>query len=179
MAEMRAVNRQDQIQKAELEALIGRLKTRSEDIENEMVSTRSRVEALEAEAARLIEENSKLVERRETYDSLLGELKEELEAGRITISNLSGKVVVQVSNAIIFDSGSVEIKDEGKEALIKVAAALAQIEDREIRVEGHTDDRQFLEGAPFKDNWSLSAQRASTVVSLLVASSPPPPSPAG
>ncbi len=45
---------------------------------------------------------------------------------------------------------------------------LAGISDREIRVEGHTDNVPVRSGAAYRDNWDLSSLRASTVVQVLV-----------
>lgn len=162
-------------QKASLEALVGELQTTAEAAQQEAEEAARRAEELEAErarlsdeAARLAAEKAELEQTTSEYDRLVDELKGEIEAGQVTITELSGKLTVNVSNAILFDSGATTVKRAGREALGKVAEVLAGIQDREIRVEGHTDDVPVGAGAPYADNWALSALRASGVVDLLV-----------
>ncbi len=169
LAKMRAAGRADQLRKAELKTLIDRLQARSNAADEEAERVRERLSTLETEANRLTEENARLSRLRVTHDALIADLQGEITAGRITITELSGKLVVNVSNEILFDSGSIELREDGRASLTRVASALAAHQGkREIRVEGHTDDVPVRSGATFADNWALSALRAATVVSVLV-----------
>ena len=122
---------------------------------------------LEAEKLQLEAEREQLVAKTSAYDDLVSSLKGEIDAGQVTITELQGKLTVNLSNAILFDSGKYALKAEGKAALEKVAAVLMTVDDREVRVEGHTDDDPVRAGVGYADNWALSALRASTVVALL------------
>jgi len=128
---------------------------------------------LEAEKSRLEAEREQLVAKTSAYNNLVSSLKGEIEAGQVTITELQGKLTVNLSNAILFDSGKYALKDEGRAALEKVAAVLITVTDREIRVEGHTDNDPVRAGVGYADNWALSALRASTVVALLEAGGVP------
>ncbi len=67
-------------------------------------------------------------------------------------------------------TASIDINSEGKKALQKLAALLKNnASGLDIWVEGHTDNMPVT-GAelPFKDNWQLSALRASVVTKILV-----------
>ncbi len=182
VADLQAVNSAQRAAKSDLESLVGELQSAAGEARSEAEKARDKAaklaedrerlaaerEALAAEAKRLAEEKKQLEQKTAEYDALVGELESEIEAGQITITELSGKLTVAMSNAILFASGATSVKPAGKEALAKVAGVLASVEDREIRVEGHTDNVPVGAGAPYPDNWALSALRASTVVNLLV-----------
>jgi chemotaxis protein MotB len=182
VADLSTRNKKERQAKADLEALVGSLQTdsvaarervsaaqsRITDLEKEQERLAAEQAALTAEAERLRAEQAALAQRTAAYDDLVRELQGEIDAGEVTITELKGKLTVSLSNAILFDSGSTMVKQAGQDALQKVAAVLAQISDRGISVEGHTDDDTVKSGVAYKDNWGLSALRASTVVSLLV-----------
>ena len=67
---------------------------------------------------------------------------------------------------ILFDFGKASISPEGEEVLHHVGKILKEVEDRKIRVVGHTDDRPIHPGYRYKfpSNWELSSARASAVI---------------
>jgi chemotaxis protein MotB len=105
----------------------------------------------------------------ETYQALIEEMKKEIEAGNIEISNLRGELSVNVLDKILFDSGKTVIKPEGIEVLKRVGDILKNTKDKMIIVEGHTDNVPIsaaLKGR-FPTNWELSTARAVVVVRYL------------
>jgi len=168
VADLGSRSRADKAKKAELEALLGTMRDSSTAAGESLDAAQERIAALEAEAARLAAEKAALEEKSKAYEDLARELSTEIQEGQITITELSGKLTVSLSNAILFDSGSIALKEAGTDALNKVAGILAQVADKEIRVEGHTDNVPVRSGAAYRDNWDLSSLRASTVVTLLV-----------
>lgn len=161
--------------KAKLESLVGKLQDDAEAAREEAEDAARRAEEIAAERERLAEEAARLQAEKDAleastaeYDKLVDELQSEIQAGQVTITELSGKLTVNMSNAILFASGSTSVKPAGRQALQKVAGVLSTIADREIRVEGHTDDIPVGNGAPYASNWELSTLRASGVVRLLV-----------
>jgi chemotaxis protein MotB len=105
----------------------------------------------------------------ETYQALIEEMKKEIEAGNIEISNLRGELSVNVLDKILFDSGKTVIKPEGIEVLKRVGDILKTTQDKMIIVEGHTDNVPIsaaLKGR-FPTNWELSTARAVVVVRYL------------
>lgn len=169
-------------QKTELEALLAAVNEDAAAASEEAKEARARAEALDVERTRLAKERATLAEEAERlraekvelqertaeYDQLVGQLEAEIASGQVTITELSGKLTVNMSNAILFDSGAIAVKSEGKAALQKVAGVLSSVGEREIRVEGHTDNVPVGKGASYVDNWGLSAMRATTVVGLLI-----------
>lgn len=84
----------------------------------------------------------------------------------INIKVEKGVVYIDISDKLLFKSGSYTITDKAKVVLGKVAKVLAAQPDIEFMVEGHTDSVAF-KSAVLQDNWDLSVKRATTVVRLL------------
>ena len=155
------------------------LRSRSDSLSQSIVELRRRVADLDTENAKLKAENASLVKAREeqvrkvssTYESLLEKMKSEISQGQVTISELKGKLTVNMVDSILFDSGKAEVKKGGLEILRKVISILKDVKDKEIRIEGHTDNVQIA-GALAKrypTNWELSAARAINVTRYLQA----------
>lgn len=84
----------------------------------------------------------------------------------IEISVEKGVVYVNISDKLLFSSGSYNITSRAKEVLGKVATVVNNKPDFEFLVEGHTDDVPISTSA-IKDNWDLSVLRATAVVRYL------------
>lgn len=102
-----------------------------------------------------------------TYSRLVDELENEVEAGKLEIHRLEGRLQVRALDRILFDSGSTRIKQEGQEVLAAVAEQIQKIGGHGIRVEGHTDDVPIATDR-FPSNWELSAARAAVVVRFFI-----------
>jgi chemotaxis protein MotB len=81
---------------------------------------------------------------------------------------------------VLFDVGSAQIGDAGKQQLAQFADTLLEIAvkipkdiDWILRVDGHTDRRPIYT-AQFRSNWELSAARAIAVVNFLQSRGVPP-----
>ena len=85
----------------------------------------------------------------------------------INIKVDKGVVYIDISDKLLFKSGSYEITDRAKEVLGKVALVLKNQPDIEFMVEGHTDNVPFRGGGVITDNWDLSVKRATAVVKIL------------
>ncbi|MES2763757.1 MAG: OmpA family protein [Bacteroidota bacterium] len=96
-------------------------------------------------------------------NALLGFSPDEL-----TVEMKNGKVYVSMSDKLLFKSGDANVEAKGKEALKKLAEVLNKNNDVSIAIEGHTDNVP-IKTAIYKDNWDLSAARATNVVRLLTA----------
>lgn len=113
------------------------------------------------------EEEVKTVSK--TYESLMQELKGEIAQGQITITELKGKLTLDVVDKILFASGEAEVKPEGLAVLKRVIEILKDIPDKAIRIEGHTDNVKIGDALARKypTNWELSAARALNVARYL------------
>jgi chemotaxis protein MotB len=84
----------------------------------------------------------------------------------INIKVDKGVVYIDISDKLLFKSGSWDITDNAKAVLGKVAMVLKNQPDIEFMVEGHTDNVAFSKGI-LQDNWDLSVKRATSVVRIL------------
>lgn len=84
----------------------------------------------------------------------------------INIKVDKGVVFIDISDKLLFKTGSYDITDRASEVLGKVALVLKNQPDIEFMVEGHTDNVPFTRGI-LKDNWDLSVKRATSVVRIL------------
>jgi chemotaxis protein MotB len=84
----------------------------------------------------------------------------------INIKVDKGVVYVDISDKLLFKSGSYDVSDKAMGVLGKVAEVITAQPDIEFMVEGHTDNVAFKGGA-LEDNWDLSVKRATSVVRLL------------
>ncbi len=149
------------------------LKAKSDALSKNIVDLRQRVADLEAENAKLKGDvatlqkvkEEKVREVSKTYEQLLDKMKNEIAQGQVTISELKGKLTVNLVEAILFDSGKAEVKPGGLTVLQKVVDILKNVKDKSIRIEGHTDNVPIV-GAltkKYPTNWELSAARAINV----------------
>ena len=77
-----------------------------------------------------------------------------------------GVVFISISDKLLFKTGSYDITPAAQNILGKVATVLNNQPNIEFLVEGHTDSLPINRG-DIKDNWDLSALRATSVVRLL------------
>jgi chemotaxis protein MotB len=159
----------------QLRAEVQTLQERVADLEAEKKALEAQIDDLAKKAgvtAKELEElrKEKLAREKElkVYKDLIAQLKKLVEAGTIKLGFRKGRMVVQLDNSILFDSGKTELKDEGKAALAELAAALATVGDRDFLIAGHTDNVP-IRSKRFRDNWELSTARAVEVVTFLTA----------
>jgi chemotaxis protein MotB len=84
-------------------------------------------------------------------------------------------VFINLSDKMLFTSGSSSLTPKAKEVLGKIAKIIESRPNLEVMVEGHTDNVP-INKACTKDNWDLSVQRASEVVKVLQTQYNVPPS---
>jgi len=75
-------------------------------------------------------------------------------------------LVISLGEGIVFDSGSDQIKPEGKSLLDTIATSLVSVGNN-IRIEGHTDNVP-IKNPRFPSNWELSTARATAVISYMI-----------
>jgi chemotaxis protein MotB len=169
------------IDKAELEKI---LKAKSDMLSQNISELRQKITTLETENDNLEAANRKMKaditnlqnvkeekvkEVSSTYEKLLQNMKSEIAQGQVTISELKGKLTVNMEAAVLFDSGKADVKSDGLVILLKMVGTLKGVKDKAIRIEGHTDNVQ-ISGAlarQFPTNWELSAARAINVTRYL------------
>jgi chemotaxis protein MotB len=132
-------------------------------------SMKADLQASEGELQRLRELQAAAAKRAEAYEELKAQLKEMIDSKQLEVQRKDGRLVVQLPAEVLFASGSADLSEDGKIALIKLSAVLERLPDRKFMVAGHTDTLAPAKGSQFSNNWELSTARAVTVTELLVA----------
>jgi chemotaxis protein MotB len=84
----------------------------------------------------------------------------------VTVEVKKGVVYISISDKLLFQSGSALINSKAEVVLEKVSKVVNDHKELDILVEGHTDNVPISTDC-IKDNWDLSAKRATSVVRLL------------
>jgi chemotaxis protein MotB len=89
-----------------------------------------------------------------------------LEDQDINVKVDKGVVYVDISDKLLFKTGSYDVTERAKVVLGKVAKVLAAQPEIEFMVEGHTDN-VAISTDELNDNWDLSVKRATSIVRIL------------
>jgi chemotaxis protein MotB len=142
---------------ADAEARATELDSRQQELSGKLAETQAERDKLEAELKRVQSE-------------LASVLEPEISAGNVRIKRRGNELVVELSDAILFDSGHAEINEGGLKVLSHVAPSLARQQGYTIQVGGHTDRTRVVNPETqerFPTNWELSTARATNVVRYL------------
>ena len=153
-----------QKQASDLESDAARLAKEREQLRQEQ----SRLAAtLDQERAAKEEEIKRLTQ---THQELSKSLQDEISKGNITIQQVRDRLTINMVDRVLFDSGQAQVKPAGVTVLKQVSDVLRTVTDKQIRIEGHTDNVPISSKLQnrFKTNWELSTARATTVVRFLI-----------
>ena len=114
-----------------------------------------------------------LVDAKSKSDSLNQALTNKLtrsltrdEMKEVDVQVLKGVVYISLADNMLYKSGSYEIGDRAGETLQKIAKIIMDYKDYDVLVEGNTDNVPISQ-KNIRNNWDLSALRASSVVQAL------------
>jgi len=160
------------------------LKAKADSLSRTIVDLRGRIADLERENGTLRQEIADLKKAQEekvekvskTYEGLMSKMEEEIRQGQVTISELKGKLTLNMVDAILFDTGKADVKPEGLAVLRKIISILRDEREKAIRIEGHTDNVPItgILAKTYPTNWELSAARAINVTRYLQEQGIPP-----
>ena len=124
---------------------------------------------LQQEKLAVLQKDEKISDLEKTRREIESNLKDQIAQKDIKIEEIEGRLKVTFVDKILFDSGSVTIKDKGQQALLSLAESFRNNPDQNIIVEGHTDDMKIGPALQqrFPTNWELSTARATAVVRFL------------
>jgi chemotaxis protein MotB len=117
--------------------------------------------------AELLKAQEAARKRAAMFKGLVKRFQKMIDSGKLKVQMRRNRMVVQMSDKILFDSGKARLKKDGKEALAEVASVLASVKDRNFQVAGHTDNIP-IRSRRFKSNWELSTARAVNVVRFMI-----------
>lgn len=107
-------------------------------------------------------EQEKLQQNEETAENVEEALQEEAIGDQVDVSFTAQYIQLTMKGALLFDSGSAELKEESKEVLSKVGRVLEQYSGGTVEIEGHTDNVPITT-ARYASNEELSSARALSV----------------
>jgi chemotaxis protein MotB len=160
-------------------------KLKALEMQNAMMSDQlKKMGITDQDQKRNLEESNKLVEelrakqrqaeaRLATFKGMISKFQNMIASGKLRVKIVRGRMVVELSENILFDSGRADLKSEGQTALTEVASVLSSISDRDFQIAGHTDNVP-IKSAKFPSNWHLSTARAVTVALYLADHGVPP-----
>lgn len=107
-------------------------------------------------------EAQKLKESEELAEKIEEGMKEQEIQNQVEMQITSEYVQLTLNGALLFDSGSVELKQESLPILDKVGLILTRYAESLIEIEGHTDNVP-INSSRYRDNNVLSNERALSV----------------
>jgi len=141
----------------------------------ELASESTRLETMKKELNKRAQKIDQLESLIAAKDAKLNNLKNSLSRALtnfkgqgLKIEQRNGKVYISMENKLLFDSGSWNVKQNGKNAIKKIGTVLSANPDIEIDIEGHTDNIAYNGRNTIIDNWDLSVKRATSVVRQLM-----------
>ncbi len=132
----------------------------------ELSASQDELSASQAQIATLRKIEAETKRRNEIYAQFVNRLQSMIDGGQLTVSIDAGRIVINLPNNVLFNSGSAKLNAEGQGALTQIGEVLKQFSDRRFQVEGHSDNVP-IKSARFPSNWELSTARALSVVHLL------------
>ncbi|MEX1368878.1 MAG: OmpA family protein [Nannocystaceae bacterium] len=155
------------------DAELARLEQHLRDTEKELAAVLDKRSALQASLEQMESALTELRQRQQAADRRVAEYRAMLrrfaaliDAGKLQVKIVDGRMVLSLPMDILFASGRASLTDEGRSSLLEVGQGLATIPERQFQVEGHTDDVP-INTAKFPSNWELGAARALVVLRAL------------
>jgi chemotaxis protein MotB len=161
----RAKDLEQRLSQREIE--LGKLTQGGEALAAEKEKLAAEKERLEKERAAKEEEIQRLTK---TQEDLTKSLQAQIDKGDIKIKQVRDRLTINMVEKVLFNSGQAQVKPEGLKVLKQVADVLKTVNDKQIRIEGHTDNVPI--GGKLKQkfptNWELSTARATNVVRYFI-----------
>ncbi len=135
----------------------------SQKTKQQMRNTIAKIDPEKVKGAKTLEDSINLA----VSYNLKKQITEGADEDDIDISVDETVVMINVSDKLLFNSGSARVSNKAQPLLKKLAEVINSEPAMEVMIEGHTDDRKVVPESYLKDNWDLSVRRATSVVRLL------------
>ncbi|HAJ82457.1 MAG TPA: cell envelope biogenesis protein OmpA [Zunongwangia profunda] len=135
----------------------------SNKTKDRMRKTIAKMDASELEGVETLEDS---INAAISYN-LKNEITEGKDGDDVDITVDKTVVMINVSDKLLFRSGSYRLSNDAQPLLKKLAEVINSEPSMEVMVEGHTDNRTMVEDSWLEDNWDLSVRRATAVVRQL------------
>ncbi len=154
------------------------LTTERVELSAQLAAERKRAAELERKLqAQLQAKEAEISGVKGAYDQLVAALKGEISQKEIALHQVKEQLVVTILDRVLFPSGQATLTPEGRSIIKKVGSILANVADRRIHIEGHTDNVPIgpTLSMQFPTNWELSTARATEVIKYLISEVKLPP----
>ncbi|UGU16226.1 OmpA family protein [Sinomicrobium kalidii] len=142
---------------------VGDLAVMSNKTKEKMRATLAKVDPQELEKAQTLEDSINLAISYNLKNSITdGSNNEDID-----INVDQTVVMINVSDKLLFRSGSYHVNRKAYGLLEKLAKVINSEPSMDVMVEGHTDSQTVKEGAYIKDNWELSVERSTSIIRIL------------
>jgi len=135
----------------------------SNNTKAKMRTTLAKVDPAELAKAKTLEDSINLA----VSYNLKKSITSEMESDDVQITVDKTVVMINVSDKLLFKSGSYRINPKANNLMQKLAEVINSEPSMEVMVEGHTDSQTLVPGSHIQDNWDLSVRRSTTIVRLL------------
>lgn len=132
----------------------------SRNNKEKMRETLTKVDPAELAEARTLEDSINLA----VSYNLKQSISEGADSDDIDITVDKTVVMINVSDKLLFNSGSYRVNKDARPLLQKLAEVINSEPTMEVMVEGHTDSQTIVPGSHLQDNWDLSVRRATAIV---------------
>ena len=152
----------------ELDATSQRLETAKSSLSEASDVLAKKDQVLKEKEEELQKASAYMKRTNELYDQLVGELKNEVAAKQVKVKEMKDGINVNLSEDILFPSGSADLNKSGQEVITRVSNKLAG-KEYQIIVVGFTDNVPIRGNLAkrYPTNWELAGARAASVVRLL------------
>ncbi|WP_113924360.1 OmpA family protein [Cognataquiflexum aquatile] len=136
----------------------------SNDTRGKLNATLANVSASELEGAKNLEDSINVAVSHNLMKSITDGSTEQNDDIQITVDKTV--VMINVSDRLLFNTGSYQVSKNADNLLKKLAEVINSEPSLEVMIEGHTDPRTIQTGV-LQDNWDLSVKRATSIVRIL------------
>ena len=167
VADLRAQLTGQQSQQSESAKKVQRLQRA---LENSRTRVRELQKNLVAVQKKLLRFEDRIRFQIQLEKDMKAQLSRERRRGIVQVRREGDRVLISIASAILFRSGSAKIRSESKALLVKFSSLLRRYSNREVQVQGHTDNVQISDrlAERWETNWELSAARATRVLRYFV-----------
>jgi len=141
-------------------ASVGDVAVMSNNTKKKMRATLAKIDPSELAKAETLEDSMNLAVSYNLKKSISDEEDD------IVVDINKTVVMINISDKLLFNSGSYRVSNKANAILEKLAEVINSEPSMEVMVDGHTDSRT-INTAMFQDNWDLSVKRATSIVRLL------------
>ena len=136
----------------------------SNNTKSKLNATLANVSAEELQGANNLEDSINVAISHNLKKSISDGTSEQDDDIQITVDKTV--VMINVSDRLVFNTGSYQVSKNADGLLKKLAEVINSEPSLEVMIEGHTDPRTIQTGV-LQDNWDLSVKRATSIVRIL------------